>query len=91
MILNFDAECQRTNQVQEENEVLRQKVCSERCLLLGKYLRFVYVKSGRGRGGLIQYRKALILDESSQKISIGDLRAVTSPGKPEARFMFSVL
>ncbi|GAB5568805.1 WD repeat-containing protein 91 isoform X1 [Prionailurus iriomotensis] len=24
-ILNFDAECQRTNQVQEENEVLRQK------------------------------------------------------------------
>ncbi|XP_008584042.1 PREDICTED: WD repeat-containing protein 91 [Galeopterus variegatus] len=26
MILNFDAECQRTNQVQEENEVLRQKL-----------------------------------------------------------------
>ncbi|XP_032498501.1 WD repeat-containing protein 91 isoform X3 [Phocoena sinus] len=26
VILNFDAECQRTNQVQEENEVLRQKL-----------------------------------------------------------------
>ncbi|CAH6778424.1 WD repeat-containing protein 91 [Phodopus roborovskii] len=26
VILNFDAECQRTNQIQEENEVLRQKL-----------------------------------------------------------------
>ncbi|XP_066118437.1 WD repeat-containing protein 91 isoform X2 [Saccopteryx bilineata] len=26
VILNFDAECQRTNQVQEENEILRQKL-----------------------------------------------------------------
>ncbi|XP_012600148.2 WD repeat-containing protein 91 isoform X3 [Microcebus murinus] len=35
VILNFDAECQRTNQIQEENEVLRQKVTKGKDLTFG--------------------------------------------------------
>lgn len=64
MILNFDAECQRTNQVQEENEVLRQKVGSETRLLLGKNFFFSCMKLGSGGGELIKNRKPLISDGS---------------------------
>lgn len=70
MILNFDAECQRTNQVQEENEVLRQKVGSERTwpwegLLLSR------LKLGSGSGGWVKYRTALLSEGVSQKTRVG--------------------
>lgn len=66
MILNFDAECQRTNQVQEENEVLRQKVCSERAgSLSGKHVCFGVAV------GTVNYRKGELFSDESESLGVG--------------------
>nr|XP_012600148.1 WD repeat-containing protein 91 isoform X4 [Microcebus murinus] len=86
VILNFDAECQRTNQIQEENEVLRQKVTKGKDLTFGaKDGKSLLGGLATGESSWSQYRQRRLQDHGKERKELfSTTTSQCAEKKPEA-------
>uniref|UniRef100_A0A3Q2L5K2 WD repeat-containing protein 91 n=1 Tax=Equus caballus TaxID=9796 RepID=A0A3Q2L5K2_HORSE len=85
VILNFDAECQRTSQVQEENEVLRQKTAKGKEPACGpKDGKSLFSGLATGESSWSQHRQRRLQDHGKERKELLSLTLQCAEKKPEA-------